>query len=182
MKTTIHQKSAMVPEPLKTRIEKKIDKLERFFGDDIEAIVKLSEERGGRNIAEITINLDGSVLRAEEVSNDMYLSFDKSIDKIVRQVRKHRTRLEKRLRVGAFDIAPDDEPAVREELLAEEVAGRLVRIKRFELEPMTAEEAIEQMDMLGHSFYMFRNADTGGVCVVYQRKDEDIGMLEPIDL
>jgi putative sigma-54 modulation protein len=181
MKITIHQKSALVPEPLKSRIEKKIDKLERFFGDDIEAIVKLSEERGGRNIAEITINLDGAVLRAEEVSNDMYMSFDRSIDKIVRQTRKHRARFEKRLRAGAFDIVPEDEPAAPE-LSAEEVAGRLVRVKRFELEPMTAEEAIEQMDMLGHSFFMFLNADTGGICVVYQRRDEDIGMLEPINL
>jgi len=178
MRISITQKNTSIPDNLKERIDRKIGKLEKFFDDDLEAVVRLAQERSGRHIAEITINVDGMVLRAEEVSGDMYMSVDKVIDKLVRQIRRHRTRLEKRIRSGALEEADNEEAGNAAEPV-EESANALVRVKRFKLKPMLVEDAISQMDMLGHSFFLFINADTGITCVVYRRLDGDIGMLEP---
>jgi len=175
----IHQKGLVVPDHLRERIEKKVGKIDYFFEDDVEVVVRLMEERGARKIAEITINLmDGTVLRVEEVSADMYASVDKAIDVIVRQIRKHRTKLEKRLRAGAFDS--DAVQGVEVEDIADpEESNELVRVKRFELKPMTVEDAIAQMDLLGHSFFLFVDSGSNITCVVYRRKDGKIGMLQP---
>ena len=175
MRMKLHQRSTAVSDDLRARIEKKISKLDRYFNDDTEASVKITEERGGQANVEITINLDnGTVLRAEEKSYDAFESFDKVIDKVIRQMRKHRTKFEKRLRAGAFEQPEPDVPE------AEEADwGKLVRVKRFEMKPMSTEDAIAQMDLLGHSFFMYFNVDTNSTCLVYKRQDGDIGMLEP---
>ena len=171
MRTIVSGKNVEITEALGQRIEKKLSKLDRFLTEEEEVQVRLSQERGGRNTVEITIAFDGIILRAEETSSDMYGSIDKAVDIIVRQIRRHRTKLEKRLRAGAYEEeAPDFE-------LADE--AELVRTKRFTMKPMSVEDAIIQMDMLGHSFVLFLNAETGGACVVYKRLDGNYGLLEP---
>ena len=155
MRTIVSGKNVEITEALGQRIEKKLSKLDRFLTEEEEVQVRLSQERGGRNTVEITIAFDGIILRAEETSNDMYSSIDKAVDIIVRQIRRHRTKLEKRLREGVYEQeAPDFEMADEAEL---------VRTKRFTMKPMSVEDAIIQMDMLGHSFFLFLNAETAAL-------------------
>ncbi|GHU68390.1 ribosome-associated protein [Clostridia bacterium] len=164
---------------LRARIERKIDKLSRYFPSDVEAQVRLSAEHGGNKVCEITIPFDGGVLRAEEYTDDMYQSVDNVLVKIERQIHRHRTRLEKRLRVDAFK---SDEGEFIDEYPAEEPETRYVsRTKQFPIKPMSVEDAIEQMEMLGHTFFVFANSDGHDhhTCVIYKRKDGKIGMLEP---
>ncbi len=165
-----------VTDALKQRAEKKLSKLERYFQDDVEALIRLSQQRGGRNTAEITISVGSLLLRAEESTSDMYASIDGAVDKLNRQIRRHRTKLEKRLRAGAFE--PEAE-AVEPEAEAETVNYQVVRVKKFAVKPMSVEDAIAQMDLLGHNFYLFENSDTDTMCVIYRRNDGDIGLLQP---
>ena len=116
------------------------------------------------------------MLRAEETSDDIIKSADKAVDKIVRQLRRHRTKLEKRLHEEVVIQPEEAEGPIEEE------SQELVRVKRFEMKPMTVEDAILQMDMLGHSFFLFQNSETGITSVVYRRNDGNIGMLEPINI
>ena len=162
-----------VSDGLKERAEKKLSKLERYFQDDVEALIRLSQQRGARNTAEITISVGGLLLRAEESSSDMYASIDGAVDKLNRQIRRHRTKLEKRLRSGAF------EPEVAIEAPEEAENYRVVRTKTFSVKPMGVEDAIAQMDLLGHNFFLFQNSDTDTMCVLYRRNDGDYGLLQP---
>lgn len=173
MRITITGKNMTVGESLHGRIEKKISKMDRYFQDEVDVQVRLSQERGARNIVEITLIVGGVILRAEETSNDMYMSVDKAVARLEGQIRRHRTKLEKRLHEDA--IVPMEEEAPVWEDPAEEV----VRVKRFEVKPMSVEDAIAQMDMLGHSFFLFVNSETGITSVIYRRNDGKIGMLEP---
>ena len=157
------------------RIERKINKLGRYFDPDTEVQVRLSAE-GKRRIAEITIPFKGGILRAEECTHDMYQSIDNALIKIERQIRRHRTRLEKRLRENAF---AEEVPEFYEEFEPDEDNPRIVRTKNYPVKPMTIEDATDQMEMLGHTFFVFVNADTEKVCVLYQRKDGNLGLLEP---
>lgn len=171
MRMIVSGKNVEITEALRERIEKKLSKLDRFLAEEEEVQVRLSQERGGRNTVEITIAFDGAILRAEETTGDMYSSIDKSVDIVLRQIRRHRTKLEKRLREGAYE-----QQAADFELPDE---AELVRTKRFTMKPMSVEDAITQMDMLGHSFFLFLNAETNGACVVYKRLDGNYGLLEP---
>ena len=117
MKFVYIGKGMEVTDSLKARVEKKLTKLERYFQDDVEAQIRISQERGNRNIVEITISVGSVILRAEEVSNDMYMSIDRAVDKLNRQIRRHRTKLEKRLRAGAFEPVADEPPSRRRKLL-----------------------------------------------------------------
>ncbi|MBR2572394.1 MAG: ribosome-associated translation inhibitor RaiA [Clostridia bacterium] len=175
MRVTINSINLEITEALRARIEKKIAKLDRFLAEDEEVRVRLKSENETRNSCEITIDFAGAMLRAEETGEDMYACIDKDMDKIVRQIRKHRTKLEKRLRAGAFERA---EEAVPEE---EEEPQRVVRTKRFAVKPMSVDDAIAQMEMLGHTFFLFLNDETGAACVVYKRESGDYGLLEPIN-
>ncbi len=166
-----------VTDSLKSYAEKKISKLDWFFGPEAEAQVKFALEKGGRNIAEITINQRGLLFRAEESSTDMYASIDSAVDKISGQIRRHRTKLDKKYRSPAPNPAP--EFIEQEPVQIEEVERKLVRVKRFLVKPMSVEDAITQLEQLGHSFYMFDNAENGKVCVLYVRRDGDYGLLEP---
>lgn len=174
MRITITGKNMTVGEHLGGRIEKKISKMDRYFQDEVDVQVRLSQERGIRNIVEITLIVGSVILRAEETSNDMYMSVDKAIARLEGQIRRHRTKLEKRLRE---DVKPEIE--VEEAPAFEQTPNELVRVKRFEVKPMPVEDAIAQMDMLGHSFFLFVNSETGITSVVYRRNDGGIGMLEP---
>lgn len=177
MRITMNGKNLTVTEDLKTRIEKKLGKMDRYFRQEVDAQVRLTQEKNLRYIAEITITVGGMMLRAEETSDDIIKSADRAVDKIERQIRRHRTRLEKNLREEIV-VQPEEE----REAPIEEESRQLVRVKRFAMKPMTVEDAILQMDMLGHSFFLFSNAETGIVSVVYRRNDGNIGMLEPTNL
>ena len=163
-----------VTDSLQEYADKKLAKLDWFFSDNADAQIKFTQEKGGKNIAEITINDRNMIFRAEETTSDMYASIDKALDKLSRQIRRHRTKLDKRLHAPA-PVAP--EPAVEE--AEEEEERKVVRVKHFAVKPMSVEDAMMQMEMLGHSFYLFENSDSGRMCVLYIRQDGDYGLLEP---
>ena len=175
MKFVYIGKGMEVTDSLKARVEKKLSKLERYFQDDVEAQIRLSQERGNRNIVEITISVGSVILRAEEVSNDMYMSIDRAVDKLNRQIRRHRTKLEKRLRAGAFEPVSDESAENAEEVASYD----LVRVKKFPVKPMQVEDAIAQMELLGHTFFLFLNEETDSMCVLYLRSDGGYGLLQP---
>ncbi len=169
MKITYTGRQMDVPEDLKILFEKKLPKLDKFFSDDASATVKFSRKRGKETI-ELTISSGGTLYRSEKESSTFQSAFDEATDAIERQIRKNKTRLEKRLREGAFSA---DRP---EDIYAEERSYSIHK-KVFKLRPMTADEAILQMNLLDHEFYVFDNAETGTVSVVYRRLDGDYGLI-----
>ena len=175
MKLTITGKNMEVTGAIRERIEKRLNRLQKYFWDDVDVQVRLSQEKGAQNIVEITIFIASTILRAEETSNDMYVSIDKAIDKVVSQLRKHHKKFADRLRTTEAPV--QDEPVLEPE--AEEESHSLVRVKRFALKPMSVADAIEQMDLLGHSFFLFINDETHVTSVVYRRHDGNYGLLEP---
>ncbi|MCX7923697.1 MAG: ribosome-associated translation inhibitor RaiA [Clostridia bacterium] len=174
MKFIISGKNIEVTEALKEKVTKKISKLEKFFNPDTEVHVTLSVQKT-RQIVEVTIPFNGVVLRAEESNGDMYAAIDKVVDVLERQIRKNKTRLEKKLHEVAFRV----ENFKFEDEVPEEHNFEIVRSKRFAVKPMAVEEAILQMNLIGHEFFMFSNADTKEVNVVYRRKDGNYGLIEP---
>ncbi len=175
MRLNIIARGVDLTETQRQHFEKKLGRLDRFFDDDIEATARIRTERGLR-IVEVTIPLYNEALRAQEATEDLYASLDAVMEKLGRQIRKHRTRLEKRVRKGAYAKAEMEDVIT---IGAENAENRLVRTKVFKLEPMSVEDAIAGMEMLGHTFFMFLNEATGGVCVVYQRDDGNFGVLIP---
>ncbi len=155
------------------RTETKLSKLDKFFEDAASADVTVTAERGKMRV-EITIRCNGLLFRAEDTADDPNEAVDRLMDVLIRQIRKNKTRLEKRLRAGAF--APDSDFA---DTVEEEFEFHVVRSKTFPVKPLDVEEAILQMNMIGHQFYMFRNMETGEINVVYRRKDGNYGLLEP---
>ncbi|AUS98178.1 ribosomal subunit interface protein [Clostridium thermosuccinogenes] len=176
MKFIVSGKNIEVTEALRDRAIKKLSRLERFFSPETEAHVTLSVEKI-RQIVEVTIPYKGMIFRAEVANEDMYASIDKAIDILERQIRKNKTRLEKKLRDGAF--VAGTVPANTEAAVEEESEFKIVRSKKFAIKPMDVEEAILQMNLLGHEFFVFSNADTNLVNVVYRRKDGNYGLIEP---
>lgn len=173
MKVTVIAKNMELTEALKEIVQKKVSKLEKYFEKDVEAKATLSVQKN-RQIIEVTIPFNGVILRGEESTSDMYKSLDLVGDKLERQIRKQKTRLSRKhggsVKFGALtDI----------DSKGEEDLGKLVRVKKFGVKPMNSEEAILQMDLLGHNFFVFQDADTNKVNVLYKRKDGDYGLLEP---
>ena len=164
----------VVSDSLKARAEKKLNKLDRYFNKEAEALIRFRQQRGGRNIAEVTMNVSGLMLRAEEDSNDMYLSIDRAVDKLESQIRRYRTKLGKRVRDARAE-APEEvvEPVY------EEANYDVVRVKRFSVKPMDVEDAITQMELLGHNFFLFMNAENDTLNVLYRRNDGTYGLLVP---
>ena len=174
MKVTVIAKNIELTAALKEIVEKKVNKLEKYFDPNVEARVTLSVQKS-RHIIEVTIPFNGFILRGEESTSDMYKSLDLVEEKIERQIRKQKTRLSRR-KGGSFkfaDLNDEKKPIVEED------EGKLVRVKKFGVKPMNSEEAILQMDLLGHNFFVYQDADTSKVNVVYKRKDGDYGLLEP---
>ena len=172
MKFAFTGRKMEVSDALRAYTEKKLSKLDRFFSSDAEAQVTFHTERG-RDTAEVTVRCANMFFRAQETANDMYGAIDSIVDMIERQIRKNKTRLEKKLRSGAFD---PEAPALPEET---EETYEVIRRKRFALKPMAVEEAILQMNLLGHAFYAFKNAeDENRYCVVYRRNDGGYGLIE----
>ena len=177
MKFTFAEKKMDSSEDLRAYAEKKIGKLDRFFRNEAEAFVTFSLERG-RFRAEITIHNNGTYYRASELTQDMYASVDSGVAAIERQIRRNKTRLEKRLREGALEREAAPAYAAAEDMAEDDEDFRIVRSKRFSIKPMSAEEAILQMNLLGHEFFVFRNMDAeDAIAVVYKRKQGGYGLI-----
>ena len=175
MKFTFTEKRMDSSEELRAYSMRKIGKLDRFFKNEADAYVTFSVERG-RFLAEITIRSNGLFYRASELTNDMYASVDSGVAAIERQIRRNKTRLEKRLREGALERAAVPAYAPAEDEAEEEF--KIVRNKRFSIKPMSPEEAILQMNLLGHEFFVFKNTDSDdAISVVYKRRHGGYGLI-----
>ena len=178
MKFTFTEKKVNLPKSLHNYAEKKVGKLERYFKTEPEANLVFSVEKD-RNKVELTIRSGGTILRVAESTSDMFASVDAAVTSMERQLRKHKTRLEKRLRQDAFERSVSaEEVSTFVPDVVEESEFEVVRTKRFPIKPMTVDEAILQMDLLGHSFFAFRNEDGGAFSVVYKRNDGGYGLIE----
>ena len=179
MKFVFTDKKVNIPNYIHNYAEKKVGKLDRYFKEDATAAITFSIEKD-RNQVEVTIRSSGTIFRVSESSSDMRASIDAAVASMERQFRKNKSRLEKRLRQGAFERTIDEaEVASFVPDGPEEGEYRIVRTKTFPIKPMTQEEAILQMNLLGHSFFAFRNEDAdGSFAVVYRRNDGDYGIIE----
>ena len=175
MKVKIMGKNIEVTEALKNIIEKKLSRLDRYFGSDVEAHTTLSVQKN-RHTIEVTIPFNGVILRSEEQNEDMYISIDIVVDKLERQIRKQKTRLEKRNHGTSFKFQGIPQYNNNEE---EDTDAKIVKTKKFAFKPMSAEEAVLQMELVGHSFYVYMSDDTSEVNVIYKRKDGNYGLIEP---
>lgn len=168
MKYVITGRNIEVTEGIKSAVQEKIGKLERYFNPDTEVIVTLSVEKDRQKI-EVTIPVKGKIIRAEQVSSDMYVSIDLVEEVIERQLKKYKNKITDKKHSAEFlDKDYDEDDSVK-----------IVRTKKFAVKPMDVEEACIQMELLGHDFFVFRNADTDEVNVVYKRKGNTYGLIEP---
>ena len=171
MKFNIHGKNIEVTDPIRGYIESKIGKIEKYFKDtNLEAVVNL-RVRGKEQIVEVTIPANKMVLRAEEKHNDLYAAVDLVSDKLERQIRKNKTKARKNLKqtIVFTDFEVD---------ASEDVDNSIVKRKVVDTKPMSEEEAILQMELIGHDFFLFKNDKTNELCVVYKREDGGYGILE----
>lgn len=173
MRYTITGRNIEVTPGLRAAIEEKIGKLDRYFNPDTEVIVTLSVQKDRQKI-EVTIPVKGNIIRAEESSNDMYVSVDLVEEIIERQMKKYKNKLiDKKQSAQAFSSLFINEDYETEDEI------QIVKTKKFAIKPMDPEEACVQMELLGHSFYVFLNAETDEVNVVYKRKNGTYGQIEP---
>jgi len=178
MKFTFTCKKVPLNDSIKEYAEKKISKLDKYFREEAEAFVIFSVEKRNRCLVEVTLRgADGTLYRAscEDSDGDMRSAIDDAASFIDRKIRKNKTRLAKKLRETAFEM-----PASLPEEDYEEDPGLIIRTKQFEFHPMSPEEAIMQMNLLGHNFYVFNDITSGDTCVVYTRKDGTYGLIEPM--
>ena len=174
MNFIISGKNIEVTPGLKDAIEQKLGKLERYFTPETEINVTLSVEKGRQKI-EVTIPVKGNIIRSEQSSTDMYVSIDLVVDVIERQIRRYKTRLMNQ----KYDGTSFKQEFMEQEDDVEDDEIRIIRSKKFAIKPMDVEEACVQMELLGHDFFVFRNADTFEVNVVYKRKGNTYGLIEP---
>jgi putative sigma-54 modulation protein len=179
MELIIKGKNVEVTERLRDYVEKKIGKLDRYLPSISEAWVELSTEgtkaAQDRQVCQITVRSNGTILRAEDRSDDIFSSIDTVLDKMYRQIARYKGKRKNRWR--SAPTMPEPLPIEIEE--EEEEPSAIVRVKRFPMTPMHAEEAVEQMELLGHDFFVFYNAEEGRVNVLYRRKDGNYGLLQP---
>ncbi|MCR4695180.1 MAG: ribosome-associated translation inhibitor RaiA [Pseudobutyrivibrio sp.] len=175
MKTTITGKNIELTEGLKVAVEERFKKLDKYFAPDTNANITLDAVKGRQKI-EVTIPIKGSTLRAEEVTSDMYASIDAVTNTIEAQLKKHRNKLIDRKQSDSTKIFAQD---FIEEKDTEEENIKIVRTKKFDMKPMYPEDACLEMDLVGHDFFMFRNADTDEINVVYKRNNGSYGLIEP---
>ena len=175
MKFTFTDKKVTLPKKVHEYAEKKVGKLDRYFQTEADTSVVFSVEKG-RNNAEVTVRSGGTIIRVSESTADMFASIDAAVADIERQLRKNKAKLEKRLKKDAFVRTADETSFVPEE--PEEVYD-VVRTKRFPIKPMTVEEAVLQMNLVGHTFFASKNEDAGGAfSVVYRRESGGYGLIE----
>jgi putative sigma-54 modulation protein len=176
MQVQVRGRNIEVTDALKDYIVKRVSKVEKFVDNLGEAQVTMTVEKDSHRI-ELTIPVSGMIVRAEEITGDMYTSTDLVVEKVEKQILKYKGKLQKK---GVRVIQSQKAPAGGAEIIEdEEDAPRLKRTKRFAIKPMPVEEAILQMNLLGHSFFVFSNAETEQVNVVYKRKDGHYGLIEP---
>ena len=175
MRITITGRNIELTPGIKEAVEDKLSKLEKYFKPDTDVNVTLSVEKERQKI-EVTIPTKGHTIRAEEVSNDMYVSIDLVEEVIERQLKKYRTRLVGKKQLAEASFQPDFIESDDEE---ESESIKIVRSKKFGIKPMYPEDACIQMELSGHDFFVFRNAETDEVNVVYKRKGNTYGLIEP---
>ncbi len=181
MQFLIKSKNMEVPEALRQYLEKKLGKLDRYLDNistvTIELSTSTSKTAGSRTVAQATLVANGAILRGEESAGDPQSAVDLVTDVLHRQITRYKEKLQNRGRVLGSRAQPAEEAEVEEDL--EEEQPRIVRTKQFAYKPMAAEEAVEQMELLGHDFFVFLNAATEQVNVLYRRRDGDYGLIEP---
>ena len=177
MKLTITARNMSVSPAITKRIEKKTETMGRYLWPETEMQIKMRKEKNDRRVVEITVPMGKNViLRSESSADDnLFLAIDKALAKMERQIRKHRTKLGKNLR----EEFPDTPEYIEDDLASEEKERKIVKRKTFPVRPMSVEDAMIEMDLLGHNFFAFVNIDTERTNVLYLRKDGDLGLLEP---
>ena len=171
MKITITGRKTSIRDSFKERVEKKLGKLDRFFDEDARVVVTVTSEQG-REPVEVAITADSMFCRAEKTAPDRAEALDYCVDALFRQIVRNKNKLTRRVRAGAFEIPIEEEIPPEEEY-------ELVRVKRFPVKPMDVQEAILQMNMTGHNFYVFRNSETEEINVVYRRTGGGYGLIDP---
>jgi len=174
MKYNIRGDKMVVTDAIRDYAEEKLGKLEKYFKDDEITANVLTRVRGNSQIVEVTIPTSKFVLRSEEENDDLYAAIDLVSDKLERQIRKNKTRLNRNVKENVKEFNFD---YVIEEA-EEEAKEKIVKRKNIEMKPMDEEEAILEMELLGHSFFVYKDMDTNNVCVLYKRKDGDYGLIE----
>jgi putative sigma-54 modulation protein len=197
MQLIVQGKNIQVTDRLREYVEDKVERLDRYLATITDARMELASEQtrrhGDRQIAQLTIHSKGMMLRAEERSGDIFTSVDMVLDKMKRQIDRYKSKRRGKLRGAQAQAREEEEEALEypegevdaQELLDEisevdeDLEGAIVRIKRFQVAPMSPDEAIEQMELLGHDFFVFYNADGGQFNVVYRRRDGNYGLIQP---
>ena len=175
MKFTITGRNIELTKGLKDAVEDKLSRLEKYFTPDTDVYVTLSVEKERQKI-EVTIPMKGNIIRSEQVSNDMYVSIDLVEEVIERQLKKYRTKLVTKKQAGGEFFKSE---FMNTQDVEDDEAIKIVRSKKFGMKPMYPEDACLQMELLGHDFFVFRNAETDEVNVVYKRKGNTYGLIEP---
>ena len=186
MQIILKGKNVEITDWLREYVDKKVNKLDRYLPDIQEVRVELSVQKTrssqDRQVAQLTVRSNGLILRAEERTDDMFAAIDAVVDKMHRQIARYKGKQLDRWQGQALKRAETELPPLDEDILeelAEEQTRRIVRVKRFAVSPMNEEEAIEQMELLGHDFFVFFNPNSGRMSVLYRRKDGNYGLLEP---
>lgn len=189
MQLTVKGRNIEITDRLRSYVEKKIGKLDRYLPDILEARVELAEEASQkssqRQVAQVTVRSNDTLLRAEERSNDIFAAIDAVAEKLHRQIRRYKGKRRRKLeRAQAYAVAAEvyeltDLVEQVEEEEEEFFEGRVVRQKRFAITPMSEDEAIDQMELLGHDFFVFFNAEDSAINVLYRRSDGNYGLLQP---
>lgn len=180
MEVTIRGRNVEITPRLQEYVEKKVGKLDRYLPTINEAHMELSSTKTrsaqDSQVAQLTIRSKGTILRVEEHNQDVFAAIDAVLDKMYRQIGRYKGKHKDRARPGAEEISGEEMPV---EVEPEVPAGRIVRTKRFQMASINPEEAVEQMELLGHDFYVFFNAEVGQINVLYRRKDGNYGLIQP---
>ncbi|MGB9866325.1 MAG: ribosome hibernation-promoting factor, HPF/YfiA family [Bacillota bacterium] len=168
MRLNVRSKDLEITQAMRDYLEKRLSKLDRLIDQEFTAQVEFNVQRG-RHRVEVTLPLNGMLIRAEEIAGDVYSSIDLVTDKLERQIDKYKARFNRKPR--AQDLTP--------QTAEEQEAPKVVKVKKFAFKPMSVDEAILQMNLLGHDFFIFQNAETEAISVLYRRKDGNYGLIEP---
>jgi putative sigma-54 modulation protein len=178
MQFNIRGENIEITPALREHVEKKLSRLERYFNSQAISTIYVTMRVMREHFVEVTIPLEGIILRAEERSEDMYASIDTVVDKLERQIRKYKTKINRKLRYDG-NVQPSPIRWEDKDAAEEEDQFKIVKTKRFNFKPMDIDEAILQMNLLGHSFFVFSNVETNETNVVYRRQDGRFGLIEP---
>lgn len=168
-------KGLELSDSIKSYLDKRLSKIDRIVDNVVSADVRLSKETRGREIVEITVHVGDSVIRVEETTNDIYSSIDTAVDSLVRRIKKYKALKHEKQKKTSKIIEEEMNFQEEEELSP---LNKIVKTKRFSMKPMNLEEAVMQLEMLGHSFFAFRNAETNEINILYVRKDGKYGLIE----